>query len=89
MNREIPLIIQKQIDLQKTELNVREREIKLREREIAEKEKLFNTKPIETTTSTESIKITIPEERTPVKSENNIHRDIVNVSVCIEHRNSS
>lgn len=78
--REIPEIIQKQIDLQKKELAVREREIKLREVEIAEKEERFKNKSTDNTNNIEPIKIKINEDKTPVKLENNIHHDIVNIS---------
>ena len=81
LNREIPEIIQKQIDLQKKELAVREREIKLREVEIAEKEERFKNKSTDNTNNIEPIKIKINEDKTPVKLENNIHHDIVNVSL--------
>ena len=45
-------LIQKQIELQKIELNHREREIKLRERELAEREKRFNEKSNDATSTT-------------------------------------
>ena len=42
------MLIQKQIQLQKIELNYREREIKLRERELVEREKNLNEKSNDT-----------------------------------------
>ncbi|CAF1216488.1 unnamed protein product [Rotaria magnacalcarata] len=51
-SKEILTLIQKQIELQKIELNYREREIKLRERELVEREKRFNEQSNDTTSMT-------------------------------------
>ncbi len=84
--REILIIIQKQIELQKIELDYRGREIKLRERELAEREKRFNEKSSETISMTsvtnEPSVVTKPipiEENTQSKSDIIIDQDIKNV----------
>jgi len=84
--RQILIIIQKQIELQKIELDYREREIKLRERELAEREKRFNERSSETismnSVTSEPPIVTKPipiEENTQLKSEIIIDQDIKNV----------
>jgi len=84
--REILIIIQKQIELQKIELDYRGREIKLRERELAEREKRFNEKSNETISMTsvtnEPPVVTKPipiEENTQSKSDIIIDQNIKNV----------
>jgi hypothetical protein len=81
------IIIQKQIELEKLEIDHREREIKLRQRELDEREKRFKIKSSETnstinTVNSEPFIITKPniiEESTPVKSETPINQDLINV----------
>ncbi|CAF2392721.1 unnamed protein product [Rotaria sp. Silwood2] len=75
-SKEILTLIQKQIEIQKIELNYREREIKLRERELAEREKRFNERSNDTTSMTSVnseplvvIKSTIIEEKPQQKTE--------------------
>ena len=75
-NREILILIQKQIELQKSELNCREREIKLRERELAEREKRFKEKPSDSTSVTSlksepflGMKSIIIDTKTPITND--------------------
>ncbi len=85
--REILIIIQKQIELQKIELDYRQREIKLRERELAEREKCFQVKPSEPNSTMASVnsepfiitKPNIIEENISVKAEIPINQDIITV----------
>ncbi len=95
-NREILILIQKQIELQKSELNCREREIKLRERELAEREKRFKEKPIDTTSVTSAksepllgMKSIIIDTKTPITNDQDmtpvcsfILRDCLTNSFC-------
>ncbi len=84
--REILIIIQKKIELQKIELEQREREIKLRDRELAEREKRFNIRSGETISMTsvhnEPIiltKTTTITENTQPKAELLTDQDVKNV----------
>ncbi|CAF0908358.1 unnamed protein product [Rotaria sordida] len=86
-SKEILILIQKQIELQKIELNYREREIKLRERELAEREKRFNEKLNDTTSMTSVnseplvvIKSTIIEEKSQQGTDIIIDQDMKDVS---------
>ena len=86
LNREILILIQKQIELQKVELNCREREIKLRERELAEREKRFNEQSNDTTSMTAVnsepvvvVKSTISEEKPQQKTDTNLDQDMKDV----------
>ncbi|CAF4682765.1 unnamed protein product, partial [Rotaria sp. Silwood1] len=86
-SKEILTLIQKQIELQKIELNYREREIKLRERELAEREKRFNERSNDTTSMTSInseplvvIKSTIIEEKPQQKTEIITDQDMKDVS---------
>ena len=87
------MVIHKQIELQKIELDHREREIKLRARELAEREKRFNIKPNEVLSSIPSINIepfiiTIPniteENNIQTKSEVLIDQNLINVIFTID-----
>jgi hypothetical protein len=94
LSREIRIIIQKQIELQKIELDCREREIKLRERELAEREKRFNVKPSQPINNPISVnsepflitKPNITEEIVQSKSEIPINKDIITVIFIIYDR---
>ncbi|CAF3375663.1 unnamed protein product [Rotaria socialis] len=86
-SKEILTLIQKQIELQKIELNYREREIKLRERELAEREKRFNEQSNDTTSMTAVnseppvvVKSTISEENPQQKTAIILDQDMKDVS---------
>jgi hypothetical protein len=87
-SKDILIIIQKQIELQKIELDYRQREIKLRERELAEREKCFQVKSSEPNSTMASVnsepfiitKPNIIEENISVKAEIPINQDIITIS---------